>query len=93
MKWSVINNVLAYQADDGNTIIPDASEVFAACISHAEKDTSSLPYELIQNDLPSIRFSRIAQEVRLHLEVCSGRIIIHLYFLRRGKKIRALLQS
>ncbi len=87
MNWSVINHVIAYNTDDGNIIIPDAGEVYAACISHTENGTSSLPYELIQNDLPGIRYSRIAQEVRLHLEACSGRIAIRLYILRRGKEI------
>ena len=83
MNWKVMNNVLTYHSDSGEITVPDASMIYAACISHAKKDDDNLPYELIQKDLPDIHFSRIAQDVRICLDVSSGKIKIRLSVFSR----------
>ena len=90
MKWSVTDQVLTYQNDAGEKIIPDAGNIYATCINHSAKSGDNLPYELIQKDLPDLRFSRIAQEVRLYLEASSKKIVIRMYFVRKGNEIQVL---
>lgn len=89
MSWIIYNNVLTYVADNNEKIIPDAGNIYAACISQTIVN-NTLPYELIRRDLPDIRFSRIAQEVRIRLEMSSKRISVCLYMLRKGKEVSIL---
>ena len=88
MKWSIERNVIVKLQENGKVVAPDASEIFSEVTKEANADDKS--YQSITEALPDIRFSRISQEVRMRLEMISGKITIRLYILRRGKEIEVV---
>lgn len=83
MGWINNNGVLSYEETNGFLYVPKASEVYQQVIIN---DRTDVRYKSLEEDMPDIRFSRIALFPQLELRMCDDYIICELFVVRRGKK-------
>lgn len=84
MGWFSRNGILKYIDSQGNIYVPKAAEVYKNMITGVHEDER---FTSLLNDIPEIRFSKIAIIPRLQLTMANKRMVCHLYCVRRGKRI------
>ena len=89
MSWSIKDGLIAFTSDK-EVLIPSARDIFRAVFSQ-EADRKELLS--LKDDLPEIRFSRIASVPEMRMEWKNEKIELSVAIKRRGSSVDVLIPS